>query len=155
LAEQKNFRLHWFFAMPSNDAILVALHYGSVYNETDARHHIEALRWPHGPVCPFCRKSGRVKTKSVRMLGGKSMGEGWYYCRLCRKKFTVRMGTLFEGSKIPFHKWLDAISLCVYDETCDASKLSKHLDITYRSARFLMDRLEKYQQPGAPPILGD
>jgi transposase-like protein len=76
------------------------------------------------------------------------MGDGWYYCRRCRKKFTVRGGTLFEGSKIPLHKWLSAIWLLAYreerfNEKMDASNLSRWLAITYRSARFLIERLEQ------------
>ncbi len=35
-----------------------------------------------------------------------SMSKGWYHCRECRKKFTVRVGTIFERSHIPLDKWL-------------------------------------------------
>ena len=34
------------------------------------------------------------------------MSKGWYHCRECRKKFTVRVGTIFERSHIPLDKWL-------------------------------------------------
>ena len=44
-----------------------------IYNdETKAREHLESIRWPDGPYCPFCGTQDKVKP-----LGGKSMGPGW------------------------------------------------------------------------------
>ena len=71
-----------------------------------ARAHFEAIRWPNGPYCPFC---GRFDT--VKALGGKSMGPGWYHCKDCRKKFTAAVGTIYERSHIPMTKWLMATHL--------------------------------------------
>ena len=65
-------------------------------NEDKAREFLEASRWPDGAVCPFC---GQLDT--VKPLGGKSMGPGWYFCNDCREKFTVRVGTLYERVTYP------------------------------------------------------
>ena len=62
-------------------------------DEDSARKVIEASRWPNGATCPHCGLS-----ETVSKLGGKSMGPGWYHCRQCREKFTVRTGTLYERS---------------------------------------------------------
>ncbi|HTR15123.1 MAG TPA: transposase, partial [Roseiarcus sp.] len=75
-------------------------------DEDEARKVIEAVRWPNGVFCPKC---GQFDT--VAPLGGKSMGLGWFHCRSCRDKFTVRTGTLYERSHIPLHKWLLATHL--------------------------------------------
>src|SRR4029077_3508595 len=75
-------------------------------NEDKARKVIEASRWPNGATCPHCGFS-----ETVSKLGGKSMGPGWYHCRQCREKFTIRTGTLYERSHIPLHKWLLATHL--------------------------------------------
>ena len=77
-------------------------------DEDKAREFLEASRWPNGAFCPHC---GQLET--VKPLGGKSMGPGWYYCSDCREKFTVRVGTLYERSHIPLHKWLFATHLMV------------------------------------------
>ena len=77
-------------------------------DENAARDFLEASRWPDGAVCPHC---GQMDT--VKPLGGKSMGPGWYFCSDCREKFTVRVGTLYERSHIPLHKWLLATHLIV------------------------------------------
>ena len=36
---------------------------------------------------------------------------GLYQCNACREPFTVTVGTLYERSKIPLHKWLAATQL--------------------------------------------
>lgn len=74
-------------------------------DETAAREHIEASRWPNGAYsCPHC---GSLK---VRRMGGKTQA-GMFLCNDCRDKFTCRTGTEMERSHIPLHKWLLAIHL--------------------------------------------
>jgi transposase-like protein len=92
-------------------------------NENAARLYIESVRWPRGPYCPKCGAIDRV-----RALGGESMGLGWYYCEACQDKFTVRVGSVFERSHIPLHKWLLAIRLM----TSSKKGVSAHLHWPYR-----------------------
>lgn len=67
-----------------------------------ARHHIEGLRWPHGPVCPHC---GEVDKAWI--VGGKGSRAGLYKCGRygCRKQFTVTVGTILERTRVPLSKW--------------------------------------------------
>jgi len=112
-------------------------------NEEAARELLEATRWPEGPVCPFC---GQMDT--VKPLGGKSMGPGWYYCSDCQDKFTVRVGTLYERSHIPLHKWLLATHLVVASKKgMSALQLSRMLGITYKSAWFMCHRIREGMTP--------
>jgi transposase-like protein len=112
-------------------------------DEDKAREWIEASRWPDGPVCPFC---GQLDTVSV--LGGKSMGPGWYHCSDCREKFTVRVGTLYERSHIPLHKWLFATHLVISSKKGMSSlQLSRMLGITYKSAWFMTHRIREQMTP--------
>ena len=46
-------------------------------------------------------------------MGGKSTRIGLYKCYVCRKPFTVKIGTIFEDSHVPMHLWLQAIYLLV------------------------------------------
>jgi transposase-like protein len=62
--------------------------------------------WPEGPVCPHCGGVERISK-----MQGKSTRKGLYKCYQCRKPFTVRMGTIFESSKVPLHVWLQAMYL--------------------------------------------
>lgn len=119
-------------------------------DETKAREFLEASRWPDGPVCPFC---GQLET--VNKLGGKSMGPGWYYCSDCRDKFTVRVGTLYERSHIPLHKWLFATHLVVSSKKgMSALQLSRMLGLSYKSAWFMCHRIREAMKPASPAPIG-
>src|SRR6202048_1698536 len=79
----------------------IELSHPCYHDEDAARVQLESIRWPDGPYCPICGSFDRVKP-----YGGKAMGPGWYWCTPCRRKFTVRVGSIFERSHIPIHKWL-------------------------------------------------
>ena len=116
----------------------------AVYHDEDAaRKHLEAIRWPNGPVCPHCGV-----TDQNRPLGGESMGAGWYYCEACKDKFTVRVGTIYERSHIPLHKWLLAFRLMAASKKgMSAHQLHRTLGITYKSAWFLAHRIREAMAP--------
>jgi transposase-like protein len=65
-------------------------------NEIAAREAIEAVLWPHGPVCHRCGSFDRIGK-----VDGKSARPGLYYCGECKRQFTVTVGTIFERSKVP------------------------------------------------------
>ena len=72
-----------------------------IYNdETAARDHLEAIRWPSGPICPHCGGVDDAKRLAASRPGGPAPLPD------CREQFTVTVGTVFERSKIPLHKWL-------------------------------------------------
>jgi transposase-like protein len=80
----------------------------------------------------------------VKALGGESMGAGWYHCGACRKKFTVRVGTIFERSHIPLHKWLYAMYLLVTARKGISSmQLAKEIGVTQKTAWFLLGRIRE------------
>ena len=108
-------------------------------DEDKARAHFEATRWPNGAYCPFCGQS-----ETVKKLGGKSMGPGWYHCSDCRKKFTALVGTVCERSHIPLTKWLLAMHLmCASKKGMSAHQLHRMLGVTYKSAWFMAMRIRE------------
>ncbi|MEQ1901650.1 MAG: IS1595 family transposase [Devosia sp.] len=108
-------------------------------DETKAREHFEATRWPDGAYCPFCGQS-----ETVKKLGGKSMGPGWYHCSDCRRKFTALVGTVCERSHIPLTKWLMAMQLmCASKKGMSAHQLHRMLGVTYKSAWFMAHRIRE------------
>jgi transposase-like protein len=119
-------------------------------DEDAARAHIEATRWPNGPYCPYCGTFDGVKA-----LKGESMGPGWYHCRDCRKKFTVRVGTVYERSHIQLHKWLQGFRLYASSKKgFSAHQLHRTLGITYRSAWFMAHRIREAMRDIDPSPLG-
>jgi transposase-like protein len=112
-----------------------------IYNdETAARKHFEAIRWPHGPICPHCGVVGN----SVE-LQGKSTRPGVYKCRDCRKPFSATVGTVYERSHIPLHKWLLATHLLVSSKKgMSAHQLFRMLGFgSYRTAWFMSHRIRE------------
>lgn len=119
-------------------------------DENKAREHLEAIRWPDGPYCPFCGQD-----ETVKPLGGKSMGLGWYHCSACREKFTIRVGTVYERSKIPLHKWLLATHLlCASKKGMSAHQMHRMLGLTYKTAWFMVHRIREAMKDEAPAPMG-
>src|SRR6202011_1865082 len=109
-------------------------------DEDAARKHFEALRWPDGPICPHC---GTVNEATE--LSGKSTRAGLYKCRPCQKPFTATMGTLYERSHIPLHKWLLATHLMSASKKgMSAHQLWRMLGFgSYRTAWFMAHRIRE------------
>jgi transposase-like protein len=127
-----------------------------IYNdETAAREHLEALRWPDGPVCPHC---GTVDAATKLQAKTDSTRPGVYKCKAkeCRRPFSVTVGTLFERSHIPLHKWLFANHLlCSSKKGISAHQLHRTLNVTYKTAWFMAHRLrEAMKEPAWPGPLG-
>ena len=77
------------------------------FHSAEAAHdYVEARLWLNGPVCPRCGRHERIGK-----LGGASTRVGTYKCYKCRKPFNVRVGTIFEDSKVALNVWLQAIYL--------------------------------------------
>jgi transposase-like protein len=113
------------------------------HDEDAAREYLEGQRWADGVYCPVC---GQLDT--VKKLGGKSMGKGWYNCTSCRRKFTVRVGTLYERSHVPLHKWLYATHLlCASKKGMSAHQLHRMLGVTYKTAWFMAHRIREGMKP--------
>jgi transposase-like protein len=127
-------------------------------DEAVARKHLEKLLWPDGPVCPHCGLIGEAYE-----LHGETTRDGLYKCSACRKPFTVTIGTIFEDSKIPLHKWLLAIHLlCSSKKGMSAHQLWRNLwginpetgkqAGSYRTAWFMAHRIR--WALGQEPIKG-
>jgi transposase-like protein len=140
---------------------------GSLYephftDEDAARAYLEAMRWPEGVVCPKCGLVGEAykitvkepdleKLKITRKRYRKPR-KGLWKCAGCRKQFTVTVGTIFEDSHIPLHKWFLAIHLmCSSKKGISAHQLMRNLDIKqYKSAWFMAHRI-RYAMTGELP----
>lgn len=107
-------------------------------DETAARQHLESLHWPNGPVCPHC---GSV---NATRLEGKKHRAGLVQCNDCREQFTVTVGTVFERSKVPLHKWLLATHLlCASKKGISGHQMARMLGVTYKTAWFMMHRIRE------------
>jgi transposase-like protein len=114
------------------------------HDDDKAREYLEAIRWPHGPVCPHCKTEGGWTIESKPNSKNK-VRPGLYKCvapRDCGKQFSVTVGTVFERSKIPLSKWLFAAYLLVSSKKGMSShQLHRTLGVTYKTAWFLTHRI--------------
>src|SRR5438270_936060 len=109
-----------------------------------AREHFEKLRWPDGPVCPHCgelNNAYRLEPKESKK--DTHVRKGVWKCAGCREQFTVTVGSIFEDSHIPLHKWLLAIHLmCSSKKGISALQLQRNLELgSYRTAWFMCHRI--------------
>jgi transposase-like protein len=120
-------------------------------DETAAWEHFEAIRWPDGPICPHC---GVIN--SADPIIGKTARHGLYRCRGCVEQFTATIGTIYEGSHIPMHKWLLATHLlCASKKGMSAHQLMRMLGIgSYRTAWFMCHRIREAMTPSTPSPIG-
>jgi transposase-like protein len=110
--------------------------------------YLSRLRWPEGPVCPHCGGAKRVNWLPSRRV---------YWCRNCKKQFSVRVGTIFEESRIPMQKWFMAIWLITsHKKGISSCQLAKDVGITQKTAWFVLHRLrEVAKRMGNPgPLFG-
>lgn len=114
-------------------------------NEEAARKFLEATRWPDGPVCPHCGTVGAAYENKSK--------PGVYRCASaeCRKDFSVTVGTLFERSHVPLHKWLLATHLLMAGKKgYSAHQLHRTIGVTYKTAWFMAHRIrEALREPAS------
>jgi transposase-like protein len=124
-----------------------------IYTDPNAaREHLESLLWPDGPICPHC---GMVN--QATLLQGKSTRPGVYKCRECEHPFSVTVGTLFEDSKVPLHKWVYAMHLYTASKKgFSAHQLHRTIGVSYKTAWFMAHRIREAMRPkDFTPMGGD
>ena len=71
-------------------------------------------------------------------------GDGMYRCSVTGKNFNVRVGTIFEGTKLPLRKWFMAIYLlCNHKKAISATQLAKDISVTLKTAWFLLHKIRR------------
>ena len=117
------------------------------HDEEAAFRFVESLIWSKGPVCPHC--GGVERISAIKANPEKRVRHGLKKCGQCKSQFTVRMGTIFEESKLPLHKWLQAIYLmCSSKKGISAKQLERTLEVTYKTAWFLAHRIREAMRSG-------
>ena len=101
-------------------------------DEQSAIDHFTAIRWKNGASCPLCG-SAKVYHFSDKRT---------HKCGDCRKRFSIKVGSIFEDSKIELRKWMMAIWLITAHKKGIAStQLAKDIGVTQKTAWFMLHRL--------------
>ena len=107
-------------------------------SEEDAKKWFEKNIWPDGRKCPRC---GGTDTRETNH---KSMP---YYCagrHGCKRRFSVRTGTVMEASNISYWKWAVATSLFATSHgDVTRMKVIMHTRVNKKTAWLLAMRLRE------------
>src|SRR5205814_9912974 len=102
------------------------------------RSYLELILWNNEPVCPHC---GSKNEKHYQLKKNKTF-KGLYKCQDCRERFTVTVGTIFEGSHIDLRKWFIAIYIfSSHKKGISSHQLARDLGVTQKSAWFMLGRI--------------
>lgn len=103
-------------------------------DEQICRDYLAQIRWNGSITCPYSNCS---HDKVFKFSNGKV-----YKCAKCRKQFSVRVGTIFEDSKIPLQKWFAAIYLITsHKKGISSLQLHRDLGVTQKTAWFMLHRV--------------
>ena len=110
-------------------------------DDATAQAWFEKQIWPTGAYCPHCGSvSIQHPTKHRSMT---------HRCRDCRKDFSLKTGTLMQGSKLGYQTWAVAIYLAMTGlKGVSSMKLHRDLEITQKSAWHLAHRIRKAIEGG-------
>jgi transposase-like protein len=118
-------------------------------DELAAVELLEALRWGKNPACVHC---GSVAVyKMTDAATGKRNKRYLWRCHDCKKQFTVRIGTVYEESRLDLRHWCYAFwRASTSKKGVAALEIMRHCQISYKSALFLMNRIRFAMAPDNP-----
>jgi hypothetical protein len=128
------------------------------HDEKAAFEALEGIMWPGGrpEACPCCGvvgKANKLAVQTSKPSKRNPLGKpvyGVWKCYACRRKFTVRKGTVFEESRLELHLWLQAAFLMASSKKgVSANQLHRTLGVTLKTAWFLAHRLREAMAEGS------
>ncbi len=115
--------------------------------EKACRDWLAEKRWgdKNKPVCPHC------KAKNICIHSDDKL----FTCLECKKQFTVRIGTIFEDSRLPLFKWFVSIYLFTsLKKGISSVQLAKYIGVTQKTAWFMLHRIREVMNSGNSPFEG-
>ena len=113
--------------------------------EEKAEQFLAERRWGKGMIDRICPHCGSERTTTAYK---NTMP---YRCKDCRKRFSVRTGTVLKMTKIPLRKWLTAIYLLSMSETITKIEFADELGIDQQTAIHLAERIRN-ARVGTEPL---
>ena len=124
-------------------------------DELTAVEFFEKQRWGDSPCCIRCGSVNVYKMTDAKT--GERNKRFLWRCRDCKEQYTVRIGTVYEESRIELRHWAYAFwRACTSKKGVSALELKRHCQISYKSALFLMNRIRFAMAPDvdAPKLTG-
>lgn len=103
-------------------------------SEDAALARFKSVRWRHGPFCPQCGSSQIYHFTDNRT----------HKCGACRQRFSVKVGTIFEDSKVGLAAWLTALQMVTQSSRgATAPELARAVGVSQKTAANMLQRLRK------------
>lgn len=120
-------------------------------DEQTAVDHLTSIRWASGKFCPLCGNSDETRIGTLK-------GTNTHKCYECRQRFSIKVGTIFQDSKLPLRTWFAAIwMITAHPKGIASTTLATDLGITQKTAWFVMHRLRHAARTSSfnAPLAGD
>jgi len=104
-------------------------------DEQICRDYLEVIRWEGILECPYedCAKNKHI----AKFKDGKR-----YKCPACQRTYSVKVGTIFEDSKIGLRKWFAGIYLITsHKKGISSCQLARDLGVTQKTAWYMNHRV--------------
>lgn len=122
-------------------------------DEKTCYEFLEQQVWGGTPVCPHCATAKAPYKVKAR---GKFTDIPSYRCseRACDLPFTVRTGSIFEGSKVELLKWFQAAyEISISKKGISSVELATRIGVSQKTAWFINHRLRAMLTETNPEIL--
>jgi len=85
-------------------------------------------------VCPHCGHQECYIHKNHSL----------FTCKSCLRQFTIRIGTIFEDSRLPLYKWFLAIYLfSSLKKDLPSVQLAKYISVTQKTAWHMLQKIKE------------
>ena len=134
-----------------NDPVLTAIP-AACSNERSAVEFMEKQRWGDHPACPRCGDLAVYQMKNQNT--GERQANFRWRCKGCNKQFTVRIGTVFEDSRIELRHWCYAFwRAATSKKGVAALEIHRQTGLSYKSSLFLLHRIRFAMNNSMPGML--
>lgn len=94
--------------------------------------YLEKLRWGKTPFCANCESTNVSKRTDILR----------WHCNSCRKDFSVLMGTIFEGTRLPLPQFFEVMFIMNNAKMgISASEIARAVGIKYNTAWYVCHRI--------------
>ena len=115
-------------------------------DDETAEKWFEESRWPDGVRCPHCEGENVSEAKHPTMR---------YWCKDCRKYFSVKHGTVMQSSKVGYQKWALAIYILTTQiKGTSSMKLHRDIGVTQKTAWHMAHRIRETWAAETPSFAG-
>ena len=115
-------------------------------DDETAEKWFEESRWPDGVRCAHCDGENVSDASHPTMP---------YWCKDCRKYFSVKHGTVMQSSKVGYQKWALAIYILTTQiKGASSMKLHRDIGVTQKTAWHMAHRIRETWAKGTPTFAG-